>query len=147
MMIRYFVIAVLIGTMLSVSCDKDSSSPNPLVEGIIGSWEAYTGSITGCTEFDDNRPGINYGDCSTASVCTQYVFNADLTMQINYKTTSSSYRELTGTYSLSGNQLIICVTHFSDCITYSATIDNEILKLIHTSVATGCINTTSYKKF
>lgn len=132
---HYLLLMVLAFSL--VHCKEENVQSEEL--SIIGTWNLDSQSWKSCT---NPASTLEENNMCSASTCMTYIFGADglFTYQIKI---SNIIDVKTGTYTLTGNQLTICITGCSIPVNVSRA--GNTLTLTYTDSTTGCAVTRIYK--
>jgi hypothetical protein len=130
-------LAVAVWLVLWLSaCEKDVDPDTPF---IVNTWKLDSQVWKNCKS--PSSLLTESGMC-TDSTCFKYIFAADGSFIYELKI-NGVFDTKVGTYSISGDQLTICITGCSIPVTFA--ISGNILTLTYNDSTTGCDVTRVYK--
>jgi hypothetical protein len=133
---KYSLLLISLAVIFS-NCKEETAEVEAV--SIVGSWKLDSQTWEKCTSSDDNFKESNL---CTASTCFTYAFTVDGLFTYEIKI-SNIIDTKTGTYSISGDQLTICITGCSIPVTF--TRSGNTLTLTYLDSTTGCSVTRIYK--
>lgn len=135
---------LVLSTCLLVSCgDSDS---------LVGTWVVSANSFTSCDDPDDNETftGFSAEPCTAQSAdgCgyTAFTFTDTAISTVSNFTIAGMVQSdaESGTYTIEGDQITVCIGGECDPATFS--IDGDVMTLVITDPSDGCVNTISANK-
>lgn len=133
---KYYLLLIVFVFSL-VHCKEEELPSEEL--SIIGTWNLDSQSWKSCT---NPASTLEENNMCSASTCFTYIFTADGLFTYQIKINNITDVE-TGTYTLAGNQLTICITGCSIPVNVSRA--GNTLTLTYTDSTTGCAVTRIYK--
>jgi hypothetical protein len=129
------VVFVLLITLI-LSCSKDDELAIP---SIVNTWNLDSQSLKNCKDSDSN---IQESGMCTDATCYKYIFYADglFTYEIKINGLIDAKK---GFYTISGDQLTICISGCSIPVTFINSGDT--LTLTYKDAVTGCDGTKIFK--
>ena len=127
----YLYLAGCLFTVLSLSCGDDDGSELP-TNDLVGTWVASSVSVAGCSDPSENEEQVL--PC-TSQMCTRIEFTSDGTY-ITRETFNGVEEEERGTYTISGNLVVVTVDGTPDQADFSVNGNTLTLSLLEED--TGC---------
>ena len=127
----YLYLASCLTIVLALSCGDDDGIEEPNSE-LVGTWVASSASISGCSDPTEN--GEEPLPCTT-QLCTRIEFTNDGTF-ITRETVNGVESVETGTYTISGNLVVITVDGTPDQADFMVNGNTLTLSLLEED--TGC---------
>ncbi len=125
----------LIVVLFLVACEKEEEISGP---SIVNPWMFDSSSLK---NYDDSALNIEESSLCTDTNCFKYFFAEDGTFTYEIKI-SGIIDTQTGTYTVSGDNLTICIAACSIPVTY--VVSGTTLTLAWTDAANGCKGTRVY---
>lgn len=127
----YLYLAGCLFTVFSLSCGDDDGNELPTNE-LVGSWVASSASVSGCSDPAENQEELL--PC-TSQMCTRIEFTADGTY-ITRETINGVEEVETGTYTISGNLVVVTIGGTPDQADFSVSGNTLTLSLLEED--SGC---------